>query len=139
MRVGVPREVKNREYRVALTPAGVTELVPGTRVVNSMVERLRVAVSLRDRDDRRNVAALGSHLAMSTGDAERIYRRSREVGYPTAMTEYEAQQYSEAHDHAAKAMSKSTGTQRERADTRLARLSEQEGVVSQPGWRTSRA
>ncbi len=26
MRVGVPREVKNREYRVALTPAGVTEL-----------------------------------------------------------------------------------------------------------------
>lgn len=32
-----------------------------------------------------------------------------------AMTEYEAQQYSEAHDHAAKAMSKSTGTQRERA------------------------
>ncbi|TQN43144.1 alanine dehydrogenase [Blastococcus colisei] len=29
MRVGVPREVKNREYRVALTPAGVTELVRG--------------------------------------------------------------------------------------------------------------
>src|SRR4051812_10850235 len=27
MRVGVPQEVKNREYRVALTPAGVTELV----------------------------------------------------------------------------------------------------------------
>jgi alanine dehydrogenase len=26
MRVGVPREVKNREYRVAITPAGVTEL-----------------------------------------------------------------------------------------------------------------
>ncbi len=26
MRVGVPREVKNREYRVALTPAGATEL-----------------------------------------------------------------------------------------------------------------
>jgi alanine dehydrogenase len=26
MHVGVPREVKNREYRVALTPAGVTEL-----------------------------------------------------------------------------------------------------------------
>ncbi|MBM7804534.1 alanine dehydrogenase [Geodermatophilus bullaregiensis] len=26
MQVGVPREVKNREYRVALTPAGVTEL-----------------------------------------------------------------------------------------------------------------
>jgi alanine dehydrogenase len=27
MQVGVPREIKNREYRVALTPAGVTELV----------------------------------------------------------------------------------------------------------------
>jgi alanine dehydrogenase len=27
MQVGVPAEVKNREYRVALTPAGVTELV----------------------------------------------------------------------------------------------------------------
>src|SRR5829696_5817066 len=27
MRVGVPKEVKNHEYRVALTPAGVTELV----------------------------------------------------------------------------------------------------------------
>src|SRR3954462_883660 len=26
MRVGVPREVKNREYRVALTPGGVVEL-----------------------------------------------------------------------------------------------------------------
>ena len=27
MRVGVPQEVKNREYRVALTPIGVHELV----------------------------------------------------------------------------------------------------------------
>jgi len=27
MRIGVPREVKNNEYRVALTPSGVTELV----------------------------------------------------------------------------------------------------------------
>ena len=27
MRIGVPKEVKNREYRVALTPAGVQELV----------------------------------------------------------------------------------------------------------------
>ena len=26
MRVGIPREVKNNEYRVAITPAGVTEL-----------------------------------------------------------------------------------------------------------------
>ena len=27
MRVGVPSEVKNHEYRVAITPSGVTELV----------------------------------------------------------------------------------------------------------------
>ena len=27
MRVGIPREVKNNEYRVAITPAGVNELV----------------------------------------------------------------------------------------------------------------
>ncbi len=26
MRIAVPREIKNREYRVALTPAGVREL-----------------------------------------------------------------------------------------------------------------
>lgn len=27
MRIGIPREVKNNEYRVAITPAGVYELV----------------------------------------------------------------------------------------------------------------
>ena len=27
MKVGVPKEVKNHEYRVAITPAGVHELV----------------------------------------------------------------------------------------------------------------
>ncbi len=27
MKVGIPREVKDSEYRVAITPAGVTELV----------------------------------------------------------------------------------------------------------------
>ncbi|RBY97416.1 alanine dehydrogenase [Blastococcus sp. TF02-8] len=37
MRVGVPREVKNREYRVALTPAGVTELTRDGHTV--LVER----------------------------------------------------------------------------------------------------
>src|ERR1019366_9273091 len=29
MRVGVPKEVKNHEYRVAITPAGVLELTRG--------------------------------------------------------------------------------------------------------------
>ena len=29
MKVGVPKEIKNHEYRVAITPAGVHELVRG--------------------------------------------------------------------------------------------------------------
>src|SRR5260370_34609970 len=29
MKVGIPREIKNNEYRVAITPAGVLELVRG--------------------------------------------------------------------------------------------------------------
>src|SRR2546430_11643334 len=29
MKVGIPREIKNHEYRVAITPAGVHELVRG--------------------------------------------------------------------------------------------------------------
>ena len=29
MKVGIPREIKNHEYRVAITPAGVHELVSG--------------------------------------------------------------------------------------------------------------
>ena len=31
MKVGVPKEVKNHEYRVAITPVGVHELEPGPR------------------------------------------------------------------------------------------------------------
>ena len=37
MHVGVPREVKNREYRVALTPAGVTELTRAGHTVLAVV------------------------------------------------------------------------------------------------------
>ncbi len=29
MKVGIPREIKNHEYRVAITPSGVHELVRG--------------------------------------------------------------------------------------------------------------
>ena len=31
MKVGIPREIKNHEYRVAITPAGVHELVRDRR------------------------------------------------------------------------------------------------------------
>jgi alanine dehydrogenase len=49
MRVGVPREVKNREYRVALTPAGVTELVRAGHTV--LVEHAAgVGSSIPDAD-----------------------------------------------------------------------------------------
>jgi phage replication-related protein YjqB (UPF0714/DUF867 family) len=63
-----------------------------------MVERVRVALSFRHRDDRRNVAALASHLGVSREDADWIYRRSREVGYPTALTEFEASVDGRHHD-----------------------------------------
>ena len=33
MRIAVPREIKNREYRVALTPAGVRELTSASHEV----------------------------------------------------------------------------------------------------------
>jgi alanine dehydrogenase len=37
MRIGIPREVKDNEYRVAITPAGVQELVAHGHTVS--VER----------------------------------------------------------------------------------------------------
>ena len=47
MKVGVPKEVKNREYRVALTPIGVHELVQhGHDVVVQKSGRLYVTLSL---------------------------------------------------------------------------------------------
>src|SRR6516165_11590630 len=33
MKIGIPREVKNHEYRVAITPAGVNELARGGHAV----------------------------------------------------------------------------------------------------------
>jgi alanine dehydrogenase len=62
MRVGVPREVKNREYRVALTPAGVTELVRAGHTV--LVERdAGVGSSIPDAD----YVAVGARI-MPTAD-----------------------------------------------------------------------
>ena len=34
MRVGVPKEIKNHEYRVGLTPASVAELIAAGHEVN---------------------------------------------------------------------------------------------------------
>src|SRR4029453_3581895 len=63
MRVGVPREVKNREYRVALTPAGVTELVRAGHEV--LVERdAGVGSSIPDAD----YVAVGARIVPSADD-----------------------------------------------------------------------
>ena len=48
MQVGVPREIKNREYRVALTPAGAQHLVaPGTRCSSRPAPATGSAISRR--------------------------------------------------------------------------------------------
>ena len=57
MRIGVPREVKNHEYRIALTPAGARELVRSGHDV--LVERgAGVGSSLADAD----FTAVGAHI-----------------------------------------------------------------------------
>ena len=49
MKVGVPREVKNNEFRVAITPAGVMELVKHDHKV--VIEHdARVRSSLPDEE-----------------------------------------------------------------------------------------
>jgi hypothetical protein len=53
-----------------------------------VIGRVRAAVSLQRREERRNVDALATHLGIPYDDAAWIYRRSRQVGYPTAMTEF---------------------------------------------------
>lgn len=63
MKIGVPREVKNNEYRVAMTPAGVHELVQRGHEV--AVEReAGVGSSIPDDD----FAAAGAHILASTDD-----------------------------------------------------------------------
>ena len=49
MKVGIPREVKNHEYRVAITPAGVHELVRGGHQVVIQAEA-GVGSSIPDED-----------------------------------------------------------------------------------------
>jgi alanine dehydrogenase len=63
MRIGVPREVKNHEYRVALTPAGANELTrSGHRVLVQRGAGLGSAIS----DDEYEAA--GAHI-IGTADA----------------------------------------------------------------------
>ncbi len=56
----------------------------------SLFSRIRQALSLRDLVERRNITALAARLGISRADAAWIVRRSREVGYPQARTEFDA-------------------------------------------------
>ena len=83
MKVGIPREVKNNEYRVAVTPSGVHELVRHGHQV--LVERLAgEGSSIRDED----YTAAGARIADSAqdvwGEAELVLK----VKEPVA-SEYE--------------------------------------------------
>jgi alanine dehydrogenase len=63
MRVGVPREIKNHEYRVALTPAGVHELTRAGHTV--LVERgAGEGSSIPDQD----MAAAGARIVADADD-----------------------------------------------------------------------
>jgi len=64
MQVGIPREVKNREYRVALTPAGAQHLVAAGHEV--LVETGAGAGSAIDDDDYR---AAGARIVPTAADA----------------------------------------------------------------------
>ncbi len=56
----------------------------------SLLLRMLRALSPTGLIERRNVAALARQLRIGRRDAEWIVRRSRQVGYPQARTEFEA-------------------------------------------------
>ncbi|MFD0920615.1 alanine dehydrogenase, partial [Saccharopolyspora rosea] len=63
MRIGVPRELKNNEHRVAITPAGVHEFVSGGHEV--VVERgAGIGSSIGDED----FAAAGAKVLEQADD-----------------------------------------------------------------------
>jgi alanine dehydrogenase len=68
MRVGVPAEVKNNEYRVAITPSGVHELVANGHEVY-IQEGAGLGSSISDDDYR----AAGATIATGDGAAEDVW------------------------------------------------------------------
>ena len=63
MKVGVPREVKNNEYRVAITPAGVHEL---TRHGHQVYVEREAGVGSAIRDD--DFVAAGAQILATADD-----------------------------------------------------------------------
>jgi hypothetical protein len=53
------------------------------------LQRLLAAVSPTARADRRNIGALATRHGLPWPEAERLYRRSRAMGYPAALAELE--------------------------------------------------
>ena len=74
MKVGVPKEIKNHEYRVGLTPASVAELVAAGHTV--LVETKAGAGIDFDDQDYINVGATILPDAMS-GTGERMSENVR--------------------------------------------------------------
>ena len=56
--------------------------------LRSLLDRMHAFRHLETSDDARNIASLARQLGVPAGDAAWIYRRSREVGFGAAMTEY---------------------------------------------------
>ena len=74
MRIGVPKEVKNHEYRVAITPIGVHELVAHGHEVH--VEKRRPASARRSTTRSTSLRARRSSTPPTTvwGDAEMVLK-----------------------------------------------------------------
>jgi alanine dehydrogenase len=73
MRVGVPKEIKNHEYRVGLTPASVAELVSAGHEV--IVEtRAGLGIDFDDRDYIDAGASIAPDAASTFGQADMIVK-----------------------------------------------------------------
>ncbi len=87
MKVGIPREVKNHEYRVAITPSGVHELVghghevfveKDAGVGSSIPDDDYVAAGARVLDDADDVWGTGDLILKVKEPVEQEYHRMRE-------------------------------------------------------------
>src|SRR5260370_31569934 len=79
MKVGVPKEVKNHEYRVAITPAGVHELIRSRHEV-FIEEGAGTGSSIPDED----FAAAGAQILPTADDVWRIPDLMLKVKEPVA-------------------------------------------------------
>ena len=67
MRIGVPKEIKNHEYRVGLTPPSVAELVAADRKVNDLPQGGIAEVGFLTNESVFDPARLPARLAVVGG------------------------------------------------------------------------